>query len=54
VASFAMLELWHKTPIDLGLKPDQVDPAWQEAMFLIKSGLVKSGVEAQRETHRQR
>lgn len=39
VASWAMLESWHKTPVDVGIASwDDVDPWWAEAMLEISAG----------------
>jgi len=38
VTSWVMLENWHKTPTDLGLDWDDVDPWWAEAMLEIEAG----------------
>jgi hypothetical protein len=32
------MESFGKTPLDLGARPDQLDPAWQEAMEHLKCG----------------
>ncbi|HET7276129.1 MAG TPA: hypothetical protein VFI91_13250 [Longimicrobiaceae bacterium] len=37
--AFGWLEIWGKTPLDLGLAPDQLDPAYEEAMMVIKNAL---------------
>lgn len=37
--SFTFLEVWGKTPLDLGLSRDELDPAWEEAMLVIKNAL---------------
>jgi len=39
VKSFCTLELWGKTPIDMGLSPDNLDPAWDQAMYVLKNAL---------------
>ncbi|HEX8276028.1 MAG TPA: hypothetical protein VF615_25550 [Longimicrobiaceae bacterium] len=44
--SFTFLEIWGKTPQDLGLPLDQLDPAWEESMILLKNSL-----EAERALH---
>lgn len=46
VRSFSWLELWGKTPAELGARPDQVDPAWEEAVIILKNAL-----EAERKAH---
>jgi len=39
VYSWAMLENWGKTPVELGLSSwDEVDPWWGDAMLLISEG----------------
>lgn len=39
VTSFAMLEMWGKTPVDLGVASwDEVDTWWFDAMIEIKGG----------------
>lgn len=32
------LEIWGKTPMDLGVPPGQLDPWWEPAILLIKTG----------------
>jgi hypothetical protein len=39
VNAFTWLEVWGKTPLDLGLRPDQLDPAWSDAVVIIKNAL---------------
>lgn len=37
--AYTWLTLWHKTPLDLGLRPDELDPAYYDAMIAIEGGL---------------
>jgi hypothetical protein len=39
VLSFHWLELHGKSPMDLGLSPDDLDPGWEEAMIILKHSL---------------
>ncbi|HEX8321036.1 hypothetical protein [Longimicrobium sp.] len=31
------MELFKKSPLDLGLRPEELDPAWEEAMMVLKA-----------------
>lgn len=36
--SWIWLHKWNKTPMDLGVKLEKVDPVWDDAMLLIDGG----------------
>lgn len=38
MVSYLWLERLGKTPMELGLEVDEVDPAWWDAMLLIHAG----------------
>lgn len=37
--AFGWLEVWQKTPMNLGLSRDELDPAYEEAMLRLKSAV---------------
>jgi hypothetical protein len=39
VRAFGWLETWGKTPLDFGLRPDEVDPGYEEAMLVLKNAV---------------